>query len=74
VLFTASDAFLRDYHTFVPEDCTVSIEAEDNVYALRQMRDLLAADTTPSTELDLERLRRGQLQTEPSTALRATAS
>ena len=58
----------------MPEDCTVSIEADDNVYALRQMRDLLAADTTPSTELDLARLRRGQLQANPSSALRATAS
>src|SRR3954452_19169316 len=58
VLFTASDAFMRDYHLFVPSDCTASIDPADNEYALRQMREVLHADTTPSTDLDLERLRR----------------
>jgi nicotinamidase-related amidase len=57
VLFTASDAFMRDYRLIVPSDCCVSIDADDNEYALRQMREVLHADTTPSTELDLERLR-----------------
>jgi nicotinamidase-related amidase len=57
VLFTASDAFLRDYFLVVPSDCTVSIDPEDNTYALKQMREVLDADTTPSTELDLEQLR-----------------
>ena len=59
VLFTASDAFLRDFHIVVPSDCSASIDATDNEHALRQMREILHADTTPSTELDLERLRRG---------------
>jgi nicotinamidase-related amidase len=58
VLFTASDAFMRDYHLFVPSDCCVSIDPADNEYALRQIREVLHGDTTPSTELDLERLRR----------------
>ena len=57
VLFTASDAFMRDYYLIVPSDCTVSIDPADNEYALRQMRDVLQADITPSTELDLETLR-----------------
>src|SRR3954452_25219287 len=56
VLFTASDAFMRDYHLIVPSDCCVSIDPADNEYALRQMREVLHADTTPSRELDLERL------------------
>ena len=59
VLFTASDAFMRDFHLIVPADCSVSIDAEDNRHALHQIRDVLHADITPSTELDLERLRRG---------------
>jgi nicotinamidase-related amidase len=59
VLFTANDAFMRDYHLFVPADCVASIDPAHNEYALRQMREVLDADTTPSTELDLERLRRG---------------
>jgi nicotinamidase-related amidase len=57
VLFTASDAFMRDYYLVVPSDCTVSIDPEDNAYALRQMREVLGADTTPSADLDLETLR-----------------
>jgi len=56
VLFTANDAFMRDYHLIVPSDCCVSIDPEDNEHALRQMREVLRADTTPSTELDLERI------------------
>ena len=59
VLFTASDAFMRDFHLVVPADCSVSIDAEDNEHALHQLRDVLHADITPSTELDLDRLRRG---------------
>jgi nicotinamidase-related amidase len=59
VLFTASDAFMRDFHLIVPSDCCVSIDPKDNEYALRQMREVLHANTTPSTELDLERLRQG---------------
>jgi len=58
VLFTASDAFLRDLHVIVPEDCTASINPTDNEFALRQMRDVLHAVTTASTDLDLGRLRR----------------
>lgn len=65
VLFTASDAFLRDYFLVVPSDCTASIDPEDNAYALKQMREVLDADTTPSTELDLDTLReRGRATSE----------
>lgn len=60
VLFTANDAFMRDYHVYVPSDCVASIDPADNAHALRQMRDLLGADTTPSTALDLSRLRAGR--------------
>ena len=57
VLFTANDAFMRDYHLYVPADCTASIDPEDNRYALKQMREVLRADTTPSADLDLGELR-----------------
>jgi nicotinamidase-related amidase len=59
VLFTANDAFMRDYHLYVPSDCTASIEPDDNRYALKQIRDVLHGDTTPSADLDLKALRRG---------------
>jgi nicotinamidase-related amidase len=52
VLFTANDAYMRDFHLVVPADCVASIEPDSNAHALRQMRDVLEADLTPSTELD----------------------
>ena len=58
VLFTAGDAYMRDFHLFVPADCVASIDPRENEYALRQMRTVLRADTTPSPELNLEQLAR----------------
>ena len=58
VLFTANDAYMRDFHLVVPADCVASPDPADNDYALRQMRGSLEADITPSTELDLEALLR----------------
>ena len=56
ILFTASDAFLRDYRTVVPADCVASNDPDDNRHALEQMHRVLKADVTPSTELDLSAL------------------
>ena len=56
VLFTANDAYMRDFFLVVPSDCTVSNTAEENRYALEQMRKVLKADIRPSTELDLTTL------------------
>lgn len=56
VLFTANDAYLRDYKVFVPADCVASITAEGNDYALRQMEQVLKADTRPSTEIQLSEI------------------
>src|SRR5687767_10524580 len=56
VLFTANDAYMRDFKLFVPADCSVSIEPEDNDYALNQMQKVLKADIRDSTELDLAQL------------------
>lgn len=51
VLFTANDAYMRDYELYVPSDCVASNTETDNDYALRQMREILKADTTPSPDL-----------------------
>jgi nicotinamidase-related amidase len=56
VLFTANDAYMRDYRLIVPSDCVAANTKEDNQYALRQMGDVLKANTRPSTELDLAKL------------------
>ena len=56
VLFTANDAYMRDFKLFVPSDCVVSNSEEANNYALEQMKHILKATITVSTELDLETL------------------
>lgn len=56
ILFSANDAYMRDFNIIVPSDCIASNTPEDNAYALRQMRDLLKTDITPSTELDLDEI------------------
>src|SRR5947208_6724849 len=62
VLFTANDAYMRDFNLYVPSDCVASNDPEDNRHALEQMRTVLEADITPSTELDLEAMKRGALR------------
>ena len=54
VMFTASDAHMRDYTVNVPADCVTSHEAVDTKQALRYLQRVLHADVTPSTELDLD--------------------
>jgi nicotinamidase-related amidase len=58
VLFTANDAYMRDYNLIVPSDCVASNSQEENSHALEQMREILRTDIRPSTELDLEALKR----------------
>jgi nicotinamidase-related amidase len=56
VLFSANDAYMRDFDLVIPEDCVASNEAEENRLALEQMQKVLKADITPSTELNLDAL------------------
>jgi nicotinamidase-related amidase len=56
VLVTANDAYMRDFKLFVPADCVVSNTDEENQHALKQMETVLKADTTISSELDLEKI------------------
>jgi nicotinamidase-related amidase len=58
VLFTANDAYMRDFNLVVPADCVASNHAEENTHSLELMKTVLKADTRPSTELDFEELRR----------------
>ena len=56
VLFTASDAFMRDFELVIPGDCVASTTEAENDAALDQMRRLLKADTRPSEEVEFARL------------------
>lgn len=60
VLFTASDAYMRDFHIHVPADCVASISPEHTREALDYMQRVLRVDTTPSAELDLGALRESE--------------
>ena len=54
VLFTANDAYMRDYKIFVPSDCSASNTEEENEHALKQMQNVLKADISTAKELDLK--------------------
>ncbi|HEX8843868.1 MAG TPA: isochorismatase family cysteine hydrolase [Pyrinomonadaceae bacterium] len=58
VLFTANDAYMRDFNIIIPSDCVASNDATENGHALQLMERVLKAETTSSVELDLEELRR----------------
>lgn len=50
VLFTANDAYMRDFELIVPADCTASNTREENDAALLHMQRILKADTRPWRE------------------------
>lgn len=56
VLFTAQDAYMRDYKLVVPRDCAASEEERDNRHALEQMAKVCKADTAASTGIDFAQL------------------
>lgn len=60
VLFTANDAYQRDFQLVVPRDCTASNTAAENEAALEQMEQVLKADTRESAEIDLQHSRKSK--------------
>jgi len=57
VLFTAHDAYMRDFNLVIPSDCVASTNPSENEYTLRKMADLMDADIGPSPGLDFEKLK-----------------
>jgi len=55
VLFTANDAYMRDFHLLIPSDCVASLDPAENGHALEHMRRVLKADIRPSTGIDVRR-------------------
>lgn len=60
VLFTANDAYMRDFRLYVPRDCCVSNSTEENRHALEQMEKVLKADISTSSKLNMAALARGE--------------
>jgi nicotinamidase-related amidase len=53
VLFTASDAFMRDLDIIVPPDCVAAVRTEHHQRALEHMKRVLDVRTIESTDVDL---------------------
>ncbi|HEX2693028.1 MAG TPA: isochorismatase family cysteine hydrolase [Gemmatimonadaceae bacterium] len=56
VLFTASDAYLRDLNIVVPPDCSASAKTEHHQSAIEHMARVLHVRTPASTDIDLAEL------------------
>jgi len=56
VLFTASDAYVRDFSLYIPSDCVVAGSPVHTEEALAFMKRVLKADITPADEIDLAKL------------------
>ena len=58
ILFTANDAYMRDYKLIVPRDCVAAVEKEENQHALKHIKRVLKADIRPSNTIDFEKLKK----------------
>jgi nicotinamidase-related amidase len=58
VLFTAHDAYMRDFKLVVPGDCVASEDEPDNRHALEHMAKACKADTGASAGVDFARLQK----------------
>jgi nicotinamidase-related amidase len=56
VLFTASDAYLRDIEIIVPADCSAAASMQDHENALEHMTRVLHVKTPDSDEIDFSEL------------------
>lgn len=56
VLFTANDAYMRDFQLVLPADCVAAYSEKENEETLKYMKKILKADIRPSSEIDLEKL------------------
>jgi nicotinamidase-related amidase len=57
VLFTASDAYMRDLEIIVPPDCSAAASMKHHETALEHMSRVLKVKTTPSEEIDFMELK-----------------
>ena len=60
VLFTANDAYMRDYELAIPCDCVISNTAKENTEALQLMERYLKADTRRSQRISFGKRKRIQ--------------
>ena len=58
ILFTANDAYLRDFNLIVPSDCVAANEEKENKHTLKYLKKILKADTQPSDKINFARLKK----------------
>lgn len=58
VMFTAHDAYMRDYGLLVPRDCVASLSRADTRYALAHMAKINKAETRASAAIDFRALKK----------------
>jgi nicotinamidase-related amidase len=56
ILFTANDAFMRDFHLLIPRDCVAANDQKTSEKTLVYMEKILDAHTFPSVEIDFSSL------------------
>ena len=56
ILFTANDAYMRDYRLVIPADCVASQDETENQRALKFMERVLKADIRASDKVDLNEM------------------
>jgi nicotinamidase-related amidase len=57
VLFSANDAYMRDFRLFIPPDCTASEDRKEHQQVLNLMGRVLKAELKLSTELEFDQTR-----------------
>ena len=66
ILFTAADAYVRNYRLVVPRDCVAAANAKDNELALRYFKTVLKADVRTAARVRLTRGRPGRHKHAPT--------
>jgi nicotinamidase-related amidase len=55
VLFTAADAYVRNYRLVVPRDCVAARKTKDNELAINYFKSVLKADVRTSARIPVPR-------------------
>lgn len=56
ILFTANDAYMRQFKLFIPRDCVTAVNRKDSERALAYMERVLNAEIVDSEEFDFAKL------------------
>lgn len=52
ILFTANDAYMREYQLIIPQDCVAAVKPKDKKSALEYFKRVLKAEVLSSEEID----------------------